>query len=556
MKKFLSSLLSLSFLLGITTPVVSIHGAESVIQFEIIAPASVKANEAFDVTVRAIDAQKNVVPSYRGSIIFASALFGDTVPMQGKAIQFSAEDNGEKKFSKATSFKDPGQKTISVVDLNDTDLSGETSVNVTAWDGGNPSQNTEPVTVISPEANSKITSDVVTVSGNTRKNSKVNIKLNWALAWTTTTDTNGIFTKTISGITQQTNIISVEVLDSSNSVIGTSSDVSVGKADIASSIYNVTISPSPTVTISSPIIVTIEADPGMSSVIATLDGVSLSAKEGDSTDGKGKYTINTVAPAKEGSFPIDISATNAIWTTIKKTSAVTLVATGATVEAPPPAPAFRNVQAVTEIGQRVTFTFWVENPPADLDKFRIVYGDTPNGFESSVTTYESGRILGTDGLYHWYVDKLEQKTYYFKVLGLKADGTTIAWLSSDPVSATIGKEGCTIGNVGAITVQALADKSILIWDPVPNAISYNIYKVLASGDQVLFQNVKENRYTLFLTPGEVTYEDFAIKALCDEKTESSVPSTASKVPTGPISIAFIVIISGILGAFILRRRAL
>jgi hypothetical protein len=50
----------------------------------------------------------------------------------------------------------------------------------------------------------------------------------------------------------------------------------------------------------------------MSSVIATLDGVSLSAKEGDSTDGKGKYTINTVAPAKEGSFPIDISATNAI----------------------------------------------------------------------------------------------------------------------------------------------------------------------------------------------------------------------------------------------------
>ena len=132
MKKFLSSLLSLSFLLGITTPVVSIHGAESVIQLEIIAPASVKANEAFDVTVRAIDAQKNVVPSYRGSIIFASALFGDTVPMQGKAIQFSAEDNGEKKFSKATSFKDPGQKTISVVDLNDTDLSGETSVNVTA----------------------------------------------------------------------------------------------------------------------------------------------------------------------------------------------------------------------------------------------------------------------------------------------------------------------------------------------------------------------------------------------------------------------------------------
>ena len=139
MKKFLSLLLSLSFFCGISAPIIPVHAAGTVAQFEIIAPPSVKANEAFDVTVRAIDAQKNVVTSYRGSIIFASALFGDTVPMQGKAIQFSAEDNGEKVFSKATSFKDPGQKTISIVDLNDTDLSGETTVNVTAGDGASGS---------------------------------------------------------------------------------------------------------------------------------------------------------------------------------------------------------------------------------------------------------------------------------------------------------------------------------------------------------------------------------------------------------------------------------
>lgn len=244
-------------------------------------------------------------------------------------------------------------------------------------------------------------------------------------------------------------------------------------------------------------------------------------------------------------------------TTIKKDSAVTLSVTGivSTGTVTPPA-TFKNVQALTEIGQRVTFTFGVENPPADLEKFRIVYGSTPNGFESGATTYATGKILGADGLYHWYVDKLEQKTYYFKILGLKADGTTIDNLSSDPVSATIGKEGCTIGNVGTITVQTLADKSILMWDTVPNAVSYNIYKVAASGDQTLFQNVKENRYTLFLASGAVTYNDFAIKALCDDKTESSTPSVASKVQTGPASIAFIVIISGILGAMILRRRAL
>lgn len=211
---------------------------------------------------------------------------------------------------------------------------------------------------------------------------------------------------------------------------------------------------------------------------------------------------------------------------------------------------------MTEIGQRVTFTFGVENPPADLNSFKIVYGDTPNGFGSGVNTFATGKILGADGMYHWYVDKLDQKTYYFKILGARADGTIIDTLSSDPLSATIGKEGCTIGNVGTISIESLKDKSILSWDIVPNAVSYNIYKVSASGDQTLFQNVKENRYTLFLASGAVTYNDFAIKALCDDRTESATPSVASKVQTGPTSIAFIVILSGILGAVILRRRAL
>lgn len=56
-----------------------------------------------------------------------------------------------------------------------------------------------------------------------------------------------------------------------------------------------------------------------------------------------------------------------------------------------------------------------------------------------------------------------------------------------------------IGNVGAVTVETFSDKSILSWDPVPNAISYNLYKISPAGDEILFQNVKENRYVLFLS---------------------------------------------------------
>lgn len=62
------------------------------VEFEVIAPTTAKVNEAIDVTIRAIDAEKKVVEDYKGSIIFVSKNFGDVIPSQGKSITFSAED--------------------------------------------------------------------------------------------------------------------------------------------------------------------------------------------------------------------------------------------------------------------------------------------------------------------------------------------------------------------------------------------------------------------------------------------------------------------------------
>ena len=66
--------------------------ASGVVGFEILAPTTAKANEAIDITVRAIDKDKKTVTNYKGSIIFISDTFGDTVPSPGKAISFTQED--------------------------------------------------------------------------------------------------------------------------------------------------------------------------------------------------------------------------------------------------------------------------------------------------------------------------------------------------------------------------------------------------------------------------------------------------------------------------------
>lgn len=104
-------------------------------------------------------------------------------------------------------------------------------------------------------------------------------------------------------------------------------------------------------------------------------------------------------------------------------------------------------------------------------------------------------------------------------------------------------------------MKTSADTSILSWLSVTGAVSYNIYKYTAAGDTEFLTNTKDTSYTVFLSSGAVVYEDFGIKALCDEKTESADLSKASKVQTGPGMIAFLVIFSALLGIVFMRRKA-
>jgi hypothetical protein len=121
---------------------------------------------------------------------------------------------------------------------------------------------------------------------------------------------------------------------------------------------------------------------------------------------------------------------------------------------------------------------------------------------------------------------------------------------------TLGKASCSVGNVGSLNVKTDSSKSIISWDSITGALSYNLYKVSPTGDYILFQNTKEPSYTLYLSTGAVTYDNFVVKALCDEKTESKNYSSMSKVQSGPGMISIIVIISAIFGVITLRRRAI
>lgn len=121
------------------------------VRFDVaVEPNPIKASEFADVTIKALDANGNVDTSYTdGDIWIEVEGFEYTDPdvvIPGGGIGFfEASDQGIKIFSKGLTIKRPGTYTVSVVDVYDTEITGETEVQVLA-DSDGPAMGTIDVT--------------------------------------------------------------------------------------------------------------------------------------------------------------------------------------------------------------------------------------------------------------------------------------------------------------------------------------------------------------------------------------------------------------------------
>lgn len=113
---------------------------------------------------------------------------------------------------------------------------------------------------------------------------------------------------------------------------------------------------------------------------------------------------------------------------------------------------------------------------------------------------------------------------------------------------------CIIPNVSGLRVLPKRDTSVLYWDSIPEAINYKIYKKDASGEYVFIQETKNDSYTIHVSDGSVKYEEFSVKAVCSDGTESLKFSPSTAVRTGPSELILLGLISFIISFVIVRRR--
>jgi hypothetical protein len=98
---------------------------EDVVQFRILAPATVMAGEPFGLTLIALDQWGNTASTYTGTVHFSSTDLFARLP---EDTAFSGDDGGAHTFT--VTLETPGTQSIGVVDANSTFITGSATVDV------------------------------------------------------------------------------------------------------------------------------------------------------------------------------------------------------------------------------------------------------------------------------------------------------------------------------------------------------------------------------------------------------------------------------------------
>ena len=392
----------------------------------------------------------------------------------------------------------------------------------------------------------------VTVSGNAKKNSNVDIYLNGTKAGTTETDASGNFTYSLKGLLTDKNVIQAKLLDGNNKTVASSDNLTVVVGTSGPGISKVSVQEGTGVSAGTLLHISVQADPKLQEVTAKVGNDSETLTEGDS----GNYSGTVTAPSAAGPYTVTVKATDAAGNVSSNTS-TQITVTGLT-------PVFGDIKTQTN-GDRVTFTFPLIADSGSIAKFEFKYGPASGVLTNTAVTLPKEKIYSsTGGTYSWYIPNLSISQYYFQVYALDGNGAEIDAPSAVVIAdLSLGSAGkCSISNISSVRLSRASDTVTLTWDAVTGASSYNIYKKDATGNFVLLTNVATPSYVVHIAGKDVKYDDFAVKGVCGGGangaggTESAGFSPSTHVQTGPAGIAFVIVLSFGVGYVIMRRKAI
>lgn len=377
-------------------------------------PATANEGETISFQLKAVDVNGTIVTSYTGTVIFSSTDSNAKLP---GSYTFKSGDQGKKTFDLGLTFNTKGVQTLTVQEQGNAVISGTKNIEVLKL--GN-SGNAGQIKITKP-ATGTYSVNTLEVAGETTPNVKVKIFDNGQQIAEVQADSSGRFSFKTSLLADGDHSFYAD----SNGV--QSSSVAVTIDSTPAQVEQVEIEPK-TLAPGDTAIITIQSDPDLSSIQATVDefitDLTIDPKN------PGVYRGTLVAPAKDGEYTVNVIITDKIGN-VSPVAEVGKLKVDSSVEAAGEATfsvpsKVQNVKALPS-GGKVTLSWSPATAESGIALYRIYYSTDPANLNSIVNTKDSN--------ISWYIPNLQNGVaYYFQVAGIDSNGNESDNLS-DMVSA-------------------------------------------------------------------------------------------------------------------------
>jgi len=257
--------------------------------------------EAMDITISAVDKNWEIITDYTGDILVFSESDAEAEfpnELAENSYSFTNVNEWSVKFENAVKFKNPGVQDVYVYDLNDENILWVAEVTISEQEA----ESNVEITILSPEKWVTLWSNSITVSGTTKKNHQVRIIVNNDQDLFTTSNADGVFEKNIENLTQGTNSIKAQVLNSESEKIWESELIDIKINSSAPEFKRITITPTWKVEQWSDITIEVVSNAWLSEVKAIINDIITKLSEWKD----GIYTAATKAPWDVWEYPVDI----------------------------------------------------------------------------------------------------------------------------------------------------------------------------------------------------------------------------------------------------------
>lgn len=491
--------------------------------FEVnVSKSPAQVNESVDLTIKALDAQGNVVKDYTSDVLI-EALDNENNSMDSIAsypndgfYTFKEKDQWEKTFSKWLKMEEAGDYVVKITDLLNDWVTWEEKFVVTEEEQEEVSWT---IDISSPADWGKESSLPISVIAESNlPNSPVAIYVDWAKLKEEMTDKNGWVNIYLNDIRDWKHSLQLKIVNSNNEVVASSDEINFTFQSPTKNFYkSLEIMPSKKVIKGDVVKIKANVSSNATSVSLTIENIwDYPMKKESEWVFEKEISMNKVGTF---STSLDISdwKNNKVFSDLEEITVEDKEEAGWSI---------KNVKyyKAQEDWVKVEWKY-----TGDIKEFNVVYWEDSKNLSQEKKVEKNSVVLPLE----------ESKDYFLKVVPLDENWEK-KWNSSDIVNITLDQHWAPTCSVKGIKLntEKRGDNYFLTWDDVDWVQKYIVYKSSKEEEKIEdMQKVKEvedNSYQYPFDPeaSENKYANYAVVAKCSDWVVKQIDQV-KKVKVGP-----------------------